>query len=517
MPRASEPLVTSTVPMPDAATSDDRAPRSMSGHAVSAHGAPVPDVRDPEPGAHVVKHGDHGLVPDSLSDRGNAKLFADCHRRDFRYVPGLGWYRWYGHRWGADDNEAVLWAAGELAETLAETDPAGRHSDAALRRHRRRSLSTPAIKAMLDQVKAAPGIVLSAALLDADPYTLCTPDGVVDLATGEVSPPDPERHLHSRATAVPARAMPVPRWERFLRDTFGKGEDGTELIAYLHRLLGYSLTGDIGAQVLPFLHGPGHNGKSVLLGVVLRLLGDYADAAPPGFLMARSYEEHPTDLAELHGRRLVVCAEPRPGDRLDEARVTFLTGGDRIKARRMGQGFFAFEPTHKLWLVGNHRPEVAVGELALWRRIRVVPFRHVVTEDRRVDNLAEILVAEEGPGILHWLVTGAGRYLRGSRDLTGPSLVREATVAYADTEDHVGRFLAERRPALPAGPGGVQPGLYTAYRHWCRLEGTSPVPPRIFAARVREAIGARGRQETFPFHLRRVPLTVPATNSGRCP
>lgn len=481
MSRAAEFSVTTAAPAPAAGTTLTHTRGSLPGCA-----------------------GSHGLVPDSLSDRGNAKLFADRHRHDFRYVPGLGWYRWSGHRWEADDSEAVLWAAGELAENLVEKDPTGRHSDAELRLHRRRSLSTSAIRAMLEQVKAAPGLVLPAALLDASPHTLCTPDGVVDLVTGEVTRPCPEGPPHSRATAVSVRAMPVPRWERFLRDTFGEGDDGTELIAYLHRLLGYSLTGDVGAQVLPFLHGPGRNGKSVLIGVMLRLLGDYADAAPPGFLMARPYEEHPTDLAELHGRRLVVCAEPRPGDLLDEARVAFLTGGDRIKARRMGRAFFGFDPTHKLWLVGNHRPEVAVGGPALWRRIRVVPFRHVVADDRRVDNLAELLVAEEGPGILHWLVTGAGHYLRGSHDLTGPSLVREATAAYADTEDHVGRFLAEYRP-------GVTPGLYAGYRHWCGQEGTQPMHPRAFAARAREEAAAGAGQEALSF---RAPVSGPSSSVG---
>ncbi|PJM91847.1 DNA primase [Streptomyces sp. CB01373] len=477
-----------------------RTPRGATAPASWAGGSVPPARGGGERGAHLVNRGDPGLTPDSLSYRGNAKLFADRHRHDFRHVPGLGWYRWSGHRWEADDSESVLWAAGALAEALAETDPTGRHTDAALRRHRRQSLSTPAIRAMLEQVQAAPAMVLSAALLDADPHSLCTPGGVVDLATGEVSPPDPERHLHSRATTVPVRAMPIPRWERFLRETLGEGGDGTELIGYLHRLLGYSLTGDVEAQVLPFLHGLGHNGKSVLLGVVLRLLGDYADAAPPGFLMAHEYEEHPTDLAELQGRRVVVCAEPRFGDRLDAARATFLTGGDRIKARRSGQGIFGFDPTHKLWRVGNHRPEVSVGDPALWRRIRVIPFRHVVTDERRLDNLAEVLVAEEGPGILHRLVTGAGHYARGSRDLTGPSLVRQATAAYVDTEDHVGRFLAEHRADAPSGTGGVQSGLYALYRHWCRLEGCCPAPPRAFAARLQETAGARGERETFPAH-----------------
>ena len=100
--------------------------------------------------------------------------------------------------------------------------------------------------------------------------------------------------------------MRTPRWHRFLSDTFGEGPEGAEMIDFLHLLLGYSITGDVGGQIMPFLFGSGRNGKSVLLDVLMKLLGDYADAAPPGFLMARPYEGHPTDLAELHGRRVIV-------------------------------------------------------------------------------------------------------------------------------------------------------------------------------------------------------------------
>ncbi|EHN74840.1 P4 family [Streptomyces coelicoflavus ZG0656] len=77
---------------------------------------------------------------------------------------------------------------------------------------------------------------------------------------------------------------------RFLTDTFGDDAEGREVIAYLQLLLGYSITGDVGGQILPFLFGYGKNGKSVLLDVLMKLLGDYADAVPPGFLMARPYE-----------------------------------------------------------------------------------------------------------------------------------------------------------------------------------------------------------------------------------
>ncbi|MFJ2061178.1 phage/plasmid primase, P4 family [Streptomyces sp. NPDC087908] len=430
----------------------------------------------------------NGLIPDSLSDRGNAKLFMKLYRADFRHVPGLGWYRWDTTRWQVDEDDSVLWAAGEIGEHIATFDPTGTNPSEALRKHRRRALSTSGINAMLAQAKSAPGMVLKVENLDADPYALCTPAGIVDLHTGLLRAPDPNKDFHSRSTTTGPAAMPVPRFLHFLDDTFGEDGDGADMIKYLQVLLGYSITGDVGAQVMPFLFGAGKNGKSVLLDVLMKLLGDYADAAPPGFLMAKPYEGHPTDLAELHGRRVVVCSEVKPGDKFDEARVKLLTGGDRIKARRMRQDFFSFTPTHKLWLLGNHRPEVGTGGFAFWRRMRLIPFERTVTDDRKIDNLADILVAEEGPGILNWLIDGARRYLEGEKDLTGPDKVRIATTAYAETEDHTGRFFDEVC-LMNADARTEQKTLYDAYRRWCTGEGCLPMNNRTFAARARELLG----------------------------
>jgi putative DNA primase/helicase len=375
-----------------------------------------------------------------------------------------------------------------MAESLALADPGGLHTHEALRQHRRRALSTSGLNAMLLQAKAAPGMALKADQLDADPYQLCTPGGIVDLHTGLISEPDPMIHTHSRSTLVAPQAIPTPRWDRFLIDTFGNDDSGREMIAFLQRLLGYSITGDVGAQIMCFLYGQGKNGKSVLLDVMIKLMGDYADAAPPGFLMAKAYEGHPTDLAELHGRRIIVCAELKPGDRFDEGRVKLLTGGDRLKARRMRQDFFSFDATHKLWLLGNHRPEVTSGGFAFWRRMRLIPFDRVVSDERKIDNLADVLVQEEGPGILAWLVAGAGDYLNGSRDLSGPERVRVATSAYADTEDHMGRFMSECCK-FDSELRAEQSALYSAYREWCQFEGIVPVSNRAFASRVRESLG----------------------------
>ncbi|MEU6987267.1 phage/plasmid primase, P4 family [Streptomyces sp. NPDC046324] len=435
-----------------------------------------------------------GLLPDTLSDRGNAKLFVKLYSSDYRHVPGLGWYRWDSTRWQMDEDDAVVWSAGDLAENLAVHDPRGVFTSSALQQHRKRALSTSGMNAMLTQARSAPGMVLNAALLDADPYALCTPAGIVDLRTGLIRTADPNKDFHSRSTAVGPVDAATPRWLRFLADTFGDDAEGREVIDFLHLLLGYSITGDVGGQVMPFLFGSGKNGKSVLLDVLMKLLGDYADAAPPGFLMARPYEGHPTDLAELHGRRVFVCSEVKPGDKFDEARVKLLTGGDRIKARRMRQDFFSFAPTHKLWLLGNHRPEVGTGGFAFWRRMRLIPFERVVSDDCKIDNLADVLVAEEGPGILNWLVDGARRYLAGDKDLTGPARVRIATNAYAETEDHTGRFLNECC-ALSPDHRAEQTSLYAAYKSWCHSEGASAVSSRAFATRVRELVGLASPKE----------------------
>jgi putative DNA primase/helicase len=152
------------------------------------------------------------------------------------------------------------------------------------------------------------------------------------------------------------------------------------------------------------------------------------------------------------------------------------------------------EPTHKLWLLGNHRPQVGTGGFAFWRRMRLIPFLHVVPDEHKIDNLAGILVAEEGPGILAWLIDGARRYLGGDKDLTGPASVRIATTAYAETEDYTGRFFDETC-ALHPDHRAEQTALYTAYKTWCRKEGAPALSSRAFAQRARELAGLSSPKE----------------------
>ena len=147
---------------------------------------------------------------------------------------------------------------------------------------------------------------------------------------------------------------------------------------YLGRLLGLSLEGKVTAHILPIFHGDGANGKSTLTDAVMNALGDYADAGDPDLLRARTFDAHPTGVADLHGRRLVLLHESDAGHRLAEGTVKRLTGGDRLKARRMREDFWSFSPSHTFVMLTNHKPVVGGSDEGIWRRLRLVPFEVVI-------------------------------------------------------------------------------------------------------------------------------------------
>lgn len=422
---------------------------------------------------------EHTVVPiaRSLTDDGNALRLVDSWHDKIRHCPQRGkWLTWDDYRWVWDDSGLVNEAARHVIRTMpGDADP--------VQKHRHRSLSRRALDAMIALARTDPRIVVQANQLDADPYALCTPAGVVDLRDGKLTQPDPA-HNHTRSTSVPPDPDgATPRWNRFLEQTFA---GHAELTAYVQRIAGYSITGAVTHHVLPFLHGSGGNGKSVFLDVLRAVLGDYAATAPAGFLMA-SREQHETEIARLHGLRFVIASEVNQEARFDEAKVKLLTGGDALTARFMHKDYFTFSPTHHLWLMGNHKPAVTSGGgESFWRRLRLVPFTNTVPVGDRDDDLAQRLITEEAPGILAWLIDGAVASHPDRGGLRDPSSVLTETRSYALEEDMVGRFLDDR---CHLGGGDLvrtnTKDVLDAYRQWCKDEGSRPTSNTVFGRELR--------------------------------
>lgn len=414
----------------------------------------------------------------TLSDEGNAQVFVARHGERFRYVTSTGrWLTWDGSRWLTCQDDA------EPFEAVRETIHAIRTDRDALRAHKTRSLSRRSLEAVIAIGRRDPTVRVLADRLDANPLSLCTPGGVVDLLGGGLTAASPDQ-LNTKLTGYPPRYDPPKRWLNFLEETFN---GDAQMVGFVQRLAGYSATGLTTHHVLPFLHGAGGNGKSVFLDVMVAVLGDYATTAPAAFLMA-GREQHETEIARLSGYRLVVCSEVNQHARFDEAKVKILTGGDRLTARFMRQDHFTFKPTHKLWLMGNHQPRVDAGGESFWRRLRLLPFTRVVPREQRIEGLAEQLVETEGPNILGWVVAGAMQALSGG--LAEPDSVLAATEVYASEEDALAQFVADR--CLLGGGPDVRVDtaeMRRCYEGWCRSEGEKVISPQVFGRELKSRFG----------------------------
>lgn len=269
-----------------------------------------------------------------------------------------------------------------------------------------------------------------------------------------------------------------PRWEAFLMEIFNNDQ---ELIDFIQRALGYSITGDVSEQCFFICYGTGANGKSTLTALITTLLGDYAAIIPPGLLIAKKHESHPTELADLNRTRFTQTSEVKTDAKWDEERIKMLTGGDTIKARRMREDFWEFEPTHKIWISVNHRPSTVDNTYGFWRRVKMIPFTVTIPKESQDPGLLEALKAEM-PGILAWLVRGC--MLWRERGLGTASAVDQATESYRNPQNDLEGFIANC--CVIDYLSKVQAGiLYMSYSKWCSSQNVRPIRQIEFGRRMK--------------------------------
>lgn len=440
-------------PGPAAATNT---PQNESRHLHAVEGTSARQL-DPAP---VVTVGD--------SEDAHAHRLITTYGDLVRYCPQRKlWLVWNGSRW--------TWqppGGGQVREYAKTVARALTDQQASLTQ-RRKALSATGITGCLKQAETDARVLVDQGQLDADPWILNTPAGAIDLRTGQLRAAEPST-LCTKTTRVAPTAEPDPLWARFLDDTFGHD---AELRGYVQRLVGLTLIGQVRDQLLAFLHGVGANGKSTLAETLMHVLGTgetgYAMAAPAEMLMIRKHSEHPAELAQLAGARMVVCSELDDGQRFAEAKIKQLTGRDSINARFLYGQPFTFTPTHTLWLLGNHRPQARTGGEAFWRRVKLVEFAHVVPAEQRDPALGDKLNAIAAT-VLTWALEGVADYLQ--RGLAEPRTVAAAIEAYAADQDTVGRFVAEQCHRADSDLVSIQTGKLRAdYEAWCRETGEEPV------------------------------------------
>jgi putative DNA primase/helicase len=432
--------------------------------------------------------------PFMLTDLGNAERFAAEHGERFRYV-WLGdktgrWYHWTGSRWQVDTAGAAMRAACKVARDIA-TEAAACRDDAdvrkAIAKHGIKSEAARGIHAMLDLARSQPGLTAANDRLDADPWLFNTLTGTLDLRTATLRPHDPRDLITKLSPVAYDPNAKCPTYDRFIEDiTMHR----PELVEYIERLLGYALTGNTNHHTLPIAYGGGANGKSTLFDLALLIAGDYGGPAPESLLTVSKRDEHPTEIANLQGKRLVVASETPEGASLRINLIKKLTGDAELTGRFMRQDLFTFRRTHKLILQTNNRPRITEQSTAVWRRLKLIPFDLSVPEDQQDAELPDKL-RDEAPGILARWMRACQRWQADDFDLAEPGVVRSMTDAYRDEEDPLAEFIDTRLHVTgDATDYEDRTQVYQRYRTWAALNGVAnPWSSKRFYARIRRIEG----------------------------
>lgn len=414
-----------------------------------------------------------------LTDLGNAERMAELFREDIRFCyPWKKFLTWDESHWNVDQAGRVM--------RMAKTTVRGIYAEAvlggsvkereAIASWGKISEKKDRIVAMIELVKSEDSIPVQPDDLDHDPWLLNFTNGTLDLRTRDFRP-------HSRTDLITKfirmKFNPqahCPNWNRFLEQILPV----KKVRQFVQRAVGYSLTGSQAEQVFFLLHGEGANGKSTFLLTLLRALGrDYAIQAAPELLLKKNHGNHPTEIADLFGVRFAATVEVGEGRKLDEVLIKQLTGGDRVRARRMREDFWEFDPTHHIWLAVNHLPEITGTDKGIRRRIKLIPFR-VQIPDRHQDRTLSQKLLEELPGIMAWAVEGCHEWRQQGLNPPEEVLLASASHCPKPSPNNVVRsFVNEATRAIQGGRVRASI-LFDRYREWCEENGGSPVSQTAF-------------------------------------
>lgn len=442
---------------------------------------------------------DFGVRPADYSDAGNAAVFQTNYHGLLAYTDALGWLYFNGKNWERNEHMAVSKAT-ELTDNMlydASTDltlALHREADAkatvaqgvegakedlekaqtlvkkatAYQQHALRSRSAPRIKGMMELAKH--DMVIAADRLDADPFTLNTPGGEVDLRTGKLTKHsiDSPYHWCTCITRVAPDTEPeaCDLWLDFL-GTITCGD--VSLFNFLQQLAGMALIGAVYHEGIVIAYGSGRNGKSTFFNALADVLGDYAGSIDVKVLTTERQNKG-ASLATLRGKRLVLASELEEHQRLSTSTLKQLASTDKLVIEEKFKSPETVRQTHTLVLFTNFLPRVGSTDNGTWRRLLVVPFQAVIQERDGTQNYADVLVEKAGGAILSWAIQGAGTFIRNGFKLHVPDIVAMATEEYQNRENWLENFINERCIKEPNARVGAR-DLYDEYKQWAQGAG----------------------------------------------
>jgi P4 family phage/plasmid primase-like protien len=419
------------------------------------------------------------------TDLGNAERLVYRHGQNIRYSKVFGkWYIWDGKRWNEDKTDKMKQLAKDTVRNIYKEAYEEEDADKrkALSEHAMRSESRARIEAMISLAQSEVPVLPED--MDRDIWLFNCQNGVIDLRTGELLSHKREYMMTKISPVAYDPNAECPTWIKFLEDIM-QDENGNikyELIDFLQKAIGYSLTGDTSEQVVFFLYGTGRNGKSTFVNTIKEIFGDYGKQTNADTFTVKRSDRINNDIAALKGARFVAATESEEGARLAESLMKQVTGGDPIAARFLHQEWFEYVPQYKIFFTTNHKPVIRGGDEGIWRRIRLIPFTVTIPLEKLDKDLPQKLRAEM-PGILRWAVEGCLKWQQ--EGLGNPREVQEATQGYKEEMDTLGNFIKENCVILPSAKCTVSE-LYKRYSEWCEDNGEYVLSRTKFNRKIEE-------------------------------
>lgn len=438
------------------------------------------------------------LAWEELSDLGNAERLKARSGGRLAHVHEWGWGAYDGVRWSFDEGQRLASIAahsvardmrGEIGALLSVPDADlektfGAWCTVEVRKTKTVELRKWAVAsgmanrttAMLQQ--AAHLLDRPRESFDTDPLTINTLSHTLRIRKSRdgvwqvLDAPHDAGDMLTRATACdydPRAECPVFRGhiETVLPDP--------EVRRHFQELLGYSLQAKRTEQIMLMVQGRGSDGKSTAMDMFLEMMGSYGVSADVQTFIAgpqRSAADASPDLARLAGdTRLVLTAEPKRGQALDEGRVKQFTGGGKITARELHGAPFEYQPHGLLVMECNSRVRISGDDDGIWRRIEMVLFPHQFKGDA-IDKTMKDRIRPEFAGILNWGIEGLLRWLERGK-LVRPAAVTDAIEDYRRSANPFGEWFAARVDTSDPLVLTHAADLYADYKQFCTDAGAT--------------------------------------------
>ncbi|MBL7067506.1 MAG: hypothetical protein ISS29_06580 [Candidatus Marinimicrobia bacterium] len=451
------------------------------------------------------------------TDAGNAELFKKMHESTVKYEHQSGkYFIWNGQFWESDtanniQNKAIETARFWKKLALNIDNP---NNAQEIFRHGLKSENHKKLECMLKIAKSLRGISTLSHEWNQNPFLLQFKNGTLNLKT-MVFLGGKQSDLISQCVGFDYdKKAKYPQFMKAIREIFN---NDWNLIKFIQRAVGYSLTGDVSEGCFFILHGSGSNGKTVILEIIKLLLGDYALNSSFSAFEKKYYYTQSNDIARLKFARLVTASESRIDKQFDEERLKSITGKDSITARFLHKEYFTFKPRFKLWLGLNTLPSVSDFSYGFWRRVRVIPC-HVLFEGKNNDKHIDEKLAKELPGIMNWALEGLRQWIQ-TGGLNPPQKVIQATKSYRDKSDVVKEFLDGFVVKDSKKKIGAKE-LYDNYCAWYGIEYSDPpISQAGFGVRVTLSTGIKskaygkkrrktyiglGMKDNFPYNSKKI-------------